>query len=495
MARAKSTTGAAPAAVKATHKTAVVVVHGMGEQRPMDTLWGLVEALWTRDPDITGRYTDGVYPKPDGMSRSFELRRITTRRVPLEAGLLKRADFFEFYWAHMMTGNTVKGVTSWLGSLLIRRPSTVPRRLIFPWIAGLVLFTGTAALLALAATPEGLREALGLPGDSSLTYLIAAAVAFGFGALASAWLAPVAGDAARYLSATPDNVEARQKIREGGLDLLTRLHESGDYDRIVLVCHSLGCVVGYDILNHAWGRLSEDRLKAHHPAASPALAALGKLELAAGRLRHATGLAEIGDKRVAFRAAQRAYLDELARPVPNPKPAPDTPPLWLVSDFVTLGCPLSKADVLLARNAKEFEVRKARREAPASPPWLEKDSPSAGKFRFSYPVDEPVRIPHHAAVFAPVVWTNIYFDNFLLAFGDIISGPVAALFGRGVLDVRLRIGAPVFRHLHYWKAPTSTPPRPWLKALRRAVNLKRSDDAALWGVQATAAEIEAATLP
>ena len=36
-----------------THKkTAVVVVHGMGEQRPMETLWGLVTALWTADPDI-----------------------------------------------------------------------------------------------------------------------------------------------------------------------------------------------------------------------------------------------------------------------------------------------------------------------------------------------------------------------------------------------------------------------------------------------------------
>lgn len=493
MARAKPIAGEAPSAVKATQKTAVVVVHGMGEQRPMDTLWGLVEALWTCDPDITGRYTDGVYPKPDAVSRSFELRRITTRRVPLEPGLLKRADFFEFYWAHMMTGNTVKGVTSWLSSLLIRRPSTAPRRLIFPWIAGLVLFAGTAALLALAAIPEGLRNALGLPGDSSLTYLIAAAVSFGFGALASAWLAPVAGDAARYLSATPDNVEARQKIRESGLDLLTRLHESGAYDRVVLVCHSLGCVVGYDILNHAWGRLAKDRLDAHHRAGSPALAALSKLESAAGQLRHAAP-AEIGAKRVAFRTAQRAYLDALARPAPNP-PHADAPPLWLVSDFVTLGCPLSKADVLLARDAKEFEIRKARREAPASPPWLEKDSPSAGRFRFSYPVDEAVRVPHHAAVFGPVVWTNIYFGNFLLVFGDIISGPVAALFGRGVLDVRLRIGGPLFRHLHYWKHPTSTPPRPWLKALRRAVNLKRADDTALWGAQATAAEVEAANLP
>ncbi len=252
-------------------------------------------------------------------------------------------------------------------------------------------------------------------------------------------------------------------------------------------------MVGYDILNHAWGRMAAEALQEHHPAGSPGLAALGKLELAAGRLKHAAA-AELGQKRVEYRAAQRAYHAELAKPTPAGAQT-SGPPVWLVSDFVTLGNPLSKADVLLAKDAAAFELRKARREYPATPPWLEKDSPSSGKFRFSYPADDPVRIPHHAAVFGPVVWTNIYFDNLLLVFGDIISGPVRDLFGRGVLDVRLKIGAPVFRHLDYWKDAGKTPAPPWLKALRRAVNLKRQDDAALWGAQATAAQVEAAALP
>lgn len=478
---------------KASHKTAVVVVHGMGEQRPMDTLWGLVQALWTNDGGLTTDRTKTVYPKPDSISRSFELRRVTTRRVELEPGFLKRADFFEFYWAHMMTGNTVQGVTSWLQSLLIRRPSSVPRRLLFPWIVGLVLLVGTAALLALAAVPEAIRPSLPLIGKNAGLFLFAAIVALGFSALSSAWLAPVAGDAARYLSPTPDNVEARQKIRDAGLDLLKSLHESGDYDRIVLVCHSLGSVVGYDILNHAWGRMAAERLQEHHPLGAPALDALTLLERAAGDLRHADA-AGLGSARVAYRAAQRAYHAELAKPTPAGAQVAG-PPVWLVSDFVTLGNPLSKADVLLAKDADAFELRKARREYPSTPPWLEKDDLKNKRYRFSHPADEPVRIPHHAAVFAPVVWTNIYFDNLLLVFGDIISGPVRDLFGRGVLDVRLRIGAPLFRHLDYWKDDGKPPAAPWLRALRRAVNLKRQDDAALWGAQATAAQVEAANLP
>jgi hypothetical protein len=86
----------------------------MGEQRPMETLRGLVQALWTCDSDITGPHDRTIYSKPDAITGSFELRRITTRNVKLENDYQKRVDFFEFYWAHLMTGNTIKGVASWL---------------------------------------------------------------------------------------------------------------------------------------------------------------------------------------------------------------------------------------------------------------------------------------------------------------------------------------------------------------------------------------------
>ena len=33
-------------------KIAVVVTHGMGEQIPMETLRGFVEAAWVRDTDV-----------------------------------------------------------------------------------------------------------------------------------------------------------------------------------------------------------------------------------------------------------------------------------------------------------------------------------------------------------------------------------------------------------------------------------------------------------
>jgi hypothetical protein len=483
--------GEAPGPAGEAPKTAIVVVHGMGEQRPMDTLWGFVKGLWICDRDITGSHTSAVYPKPDPITGSFELRRITTRRVPLEDGVGKRADFFEFYWAHLMTGNTVKGVISWILGLFIRNPATVPRRLLFPWIAGLLLLALVAACLALTAKPEFAKSVLAWLHAPRMPWIFpaAAVVSALLSLVCTAWLAPVAGDAARYLSPVPDNVAARQAIREAGVDLLAKLHASGRYDRIVLVGHSLGTVVAYDILTFAWGRIAAEDLFTAHAKGSAALKALQQLELAGGRLRHADP-ADVGARRANYRAAQRAYFAALSLARTQ-----DGRPLWQVSDFVSCGSPLSSADVLLAHDADAFELRKSQREFPSCPPWLEKDSPSAGRYRFSYPVNDPVRAPHHAAVFAPTVWTNVYFPSFLIVFGDLISGPVAPLLGRGVLDVRVEIGGPFFRHLDYWKDPTSRPPRPWLRAMRRAVNLKWLDDASLWGNQAAASEIRADDLP
>ena len=473
-------------------KTAVVVVHGMGEQRPMDTIWDFVEALWVCDRDVTGPRTSMVYPKPDPITGSFELRRITTRNVPLEHGVDKRADFFEFYWAHLMTGNTVKGVVSWMWSLFVRSPFTVPGRLVPLWLFGLLALAVTGVCLVLGIKPDLVKSVLTHLGVAlppawmfAAAAVLSALLAFG----STQWLGPVAGDAARYLSPTPDNVAARQNIREAGVDLLAKLHASGRYDRIVLVGHSLGTVVAYDILTFAWGRIPADVLFAAHAKGSAPLKAMEALELESGRLRHALA-ADIGVRREAYRAAQRVYFDAL-RKVATPKDGP----LWLVSDFVTCGSPLSSADVLLAPDRKTLELKKSQREFPSSPPWLEKDSPAGGRYRFSYPVNKPVRAPHHAAVMAPTVWTNVYFPSVLILFGDLISGRVAPLFGRGVLDVRVPIGAPVFRHLDYWKDPSSHPPRPWLKALRRAVNLKLLADAPLWSGQSTAAEVRAADLP
>ena len=49
-------------------KQAVLLIHGIGEQRPMDTLRGFVDTVWTSDasqqrqhgPDVAGRLGSGL---------------------------------------------------------------------------------------------------------------------------------------------------------------------------------------------------------------------------------------------------------------------------------------------------------------------------------------------------------------------------------------------------------------------------------------------------
>jgi hypothetical protein len=73
-------------------KQAVVVIHGMGEQVPMETIMSFSHSVWSTDTDLIradrpDSSTDGkrsenvIWFKPDKISRSFELRRLATESM------------------------------------------------------------------------------------------------------------------------------------------------------------------------------------------------------------------------------------------------------------------------------------------------------------------------------------------------------------------------------------------------------------------------------
>jgi len=490
-------------------KTAVLVVHGMGEQRPMQTLWGLVKALWVDDPDHC-RGDDEVYSKPDRLAGSHELRRITTRESKSMPD--RRVDFFELYWAHQMQGNTVAGVFKAVKNLLIRNPDRVPEHLFGVWIvAWLVLVLIVVQSLALSLGLKALLGLFGVEVDDGAVWTLAALLFAGlnwaFGGLLNNWVGPVAGDAARYLSPDPPNIAARQAIRNQAVDLLEALHASKRYDRIVVVGHSLGTVVAYDAIAIAYGRIFHNDLLAAHRRPG-AMAALEELESLTRRMRTAEeekdgpGLARL---RLRYRTAQRAYFEILRTATRGDA---DATPLWLVSDFVSTGSPLSKADVLLSTDRKGFDRRVALRDLITCPPFLEpvvepteeekkalrkkgEKPPKPPPARFSFP-EADVRGPHHGAAFAPTVWTNLYFVTEKIVLGDVIAGRCGPLFGGGVLDIRMDRDRKGFRHLDYWDVKRDGGlDQPWIRALRKAVNLRLLDEQSLWGDQAAAPEIDA----
>jgi hypothetical protein len=436
----------------ASDKQAVLLIHGIGFQRPMATLRGFVERVWSEDKSLRWDNTpDSAWSKPDNVSRSFELRRLTTARN--KQGV--RTDFFEFYWAHLMRGTTIGEVGQWLRALLFRRPQRVPRLLRLPyfvlWITSLL---AVAALINFALPVE--HRFWPLP---PLVSAICAVILIP----ALAWvLREVIGDAAVYLDPAPHNIQRRHEIRSAGVELLKALHERG-YVRIIVVGHSLGSVIGYDILKYYWAEI-HDRFRPTNPQSH---AALLELELATEVLVTAAS-----DKNGRFVAAQRAYLAELQA---NGHP-------WLVSDFITLGSPLTHAELLLARGLEDLRRQQLDRELPTCPPVLERsvNHSDPPRFWFSKKIrlganETECRVPHHAALFAATVWTNIFFPVKAHVAGDFIGGPLREQLGPGIQDVAVntRIWCGLFSHIHYWSRAHRADTH--ISALRRALTLGHDD--------------------
>ena len=505
-------------------RTAIVIIHGIGEQIPMSTLTGFIDAVWTYDETLvdrgkpdpnTGRVRslNASWSKPDERNRSFELQLVTT-----ETGKNgKRCDFFEYYWAHRVTGTTWEQVRAWLFGLMLRNPFTnVPPRVLPAWLMmWLMLFAVLyASLVAGIAASEGaIDPATAGFWPAHATLALAAwleqwpnwliATVWGAISLASAFLlkimVDVAGDVVRYVEARPANIAIRQSIREHGVQLLETLmgfDEHGNamptpYDRIVMVGHSLGTIVAYDILTHAFGRhnhrIDPKKLSGFKQPKRERMEAMVRDGLASGA----------GDFALdEFRVLQDECREEL-NALGNP---------WIVSDFVSLGSPLTHAEFLLAANRPALEVAKQKRILPTCPPTLEYDR-STQLLHFTYRSREAreegdssdpaaPRVPHHAALFAYTKWTNIYSPLRLLLIGDIVSGPLRRVLGLqrednkpicGIRDVAVLPSGEgtsadrkwrLLTHLKYWDRSVSQTANAevvpsHIRALRQALDLAR----------------------
>lgn len=167
-------------------------------------------------------------------------------------------------------------------------------------------------------------------------------------------------------------------------------------------------------------------------------------------------------------------------------PAIDT--RWLITDFITLGSPLTHAGILLASDEASLEARVESREYPVAPPVREildpKNIPTAEAAGFTldkirprlmaFPLNEASWELHHAAPFAVVRWTNVYDPARFVFWGDVISGPLAKLFGPAITDINLRdLRGPArgFSHTKYWDLGDAKTTPAAVTALRRALNL------------------------
>ena len=420
-------------------KQAVVVIHGIGEQRPMDTLRGFVEAMIPTDtPDGTPLY----WSKPDRLSRNFDLR-------VLKASGRTSTDFYEYYWAHKMQGTKFGHLLGWLWDIFKRPRRDIPEAIVPIWRST----RWTVLVLLLLVASGTLATAWGQlpPSDNpfALIPLLLAAMGLGLRYSALAYL----GDAALYLSPNPQNVRVREQIRADGVDLLRALHNQGDYERIIVVGHSLGSVIAYDIVGYLWHEYhdqltqltpSNRELAARYANREPLQPVVKEALPAAGALLDGSLSSLLN-----FRQQQTEAFAE-QRGLGNP---------WRITDLVTVGSPMAHASLLLGRSVSDFKQRMERREAPACPPTEDTQG-------YGHNARQPLMLGqkpftphylHHAAAFAVTRWTNLYFPAPFGLFGDIVGGPVKPVMGGGVLDLPVTVGngkgwlaKSWLSHTHYW---------------------------------------------
>ena len=268
-------------------RQAVVIVHGMGEQRPMETLRGFVETVWNEDIDLTQpkrgkRKRDPEtgeelslnksWIRPDTRTTSHELRLITT---PTDIKG-RMTDFYELYWSDVTQGTTLQRLRAWFVGLVWRRWSQVPRDV----KALFVVFWLGLALFALPAAIAAGLKALDCDAFLGLSAGIWAGIAAVMAALLSGLILPYLGDVAIYVQAFPGTIAKRAEARERGMSLMRGLMNDPRYDRVVLVSHSLGTILAYDLMQLLWNEFAPSPANPRQDkAAIDALKAVGKMAL------------------------------------------------------------------------------------------------------------------------------------------------------------------------------------------------------------------------
>lgn len=433
-------------------REAIILIHGMGEQRPMDSLRSFIRGLRPHD----------YWNKPDRLSGSFELRRFTFRKT--NNGPM--VDCYELYWAHHMDDGKFRETLRWAVTLVFRKPFWKLNRTL-RGIVGVIQVAGLLIALFLGISlPEQVITKGPVGALQSWQTRIALSLVI-IEIIAGRFLTRYLADSARYLTPHPRNVTARNNIRSDGLKLLGKLHEDGRYARITVVGHSLGSVIGYDLLRLAWDELRHPD-SAHYGNQPEA----GVFDQSAQKLGKLPSPSQV-DK---YQQAQARLREE------NRKRGVR----WLVTDFVTLGSPLAHASLLLDTRSVKLRQRQDEREYPRCPPTIGKGDEKSfhGRSYETRGKTRTMQVAHSGAPFGPTRWSNLYFPVQSRVFGDPVGGPVAPEFGPGVRDIPIRLSltgwrAKVYKllffpHTRYWTydAPSVEPNGTTRKQMDHATGTK-----------------------
>lgn len=497
-------------------RQAIVVIHGMGEQRPVETLNAFSAVIAGGEP---------FHSRPMRLGDAFDSRMHVVPRSPRTNGVRApfdaQTDIVEYHWAHLMTGNRLDDLWPTFRKMMFPVTGAVQTAVSIALVVVLVLSSGwlLGDLPVPAGAPPWMPWALaiaagilllvlllpnvppGLIGMWFIVWLLAGAlawvlrevpavreaavptvatalaggvtsiaiVAYLVGRVLPGWLVRLFVDVVRYLDTSPRSYAVRHDIRKGIVDLLDDLQRSGRYSRIVVVAHSLGSYIAYDAISYLW-TIRNDRavLEDDDPDVRVLEEAARSLSDGWSNVRRWAIRREWEARASARRAYREAQRKVWIRARERGHP-------WIITDLVTFGSPMAFADRLFTRDYAEFADRVSRRELVTCPPAAETESP--GEFRLMWRSRRGDSRLHEAAPFALVRWTNLWFPARWGFFGDWFGGGLARLYGPGVEDVRLDAAGLVSRipgyahvaYLHGVRGPAA--PGSFAAAFREAMDL------------------------
>jgi len=404
-------------------RQAVVLIHGIGEQKPMDTLRSFVNSI-VQQLKSQNKIEESTKLRshPDRKSGRYESRRLSissNRNRPI-------TDFYEFYWAHNMRDNKLSHFVLWIYNLMVIKHKMIPVRLKRAWVtlwSFTIIFVVILTLVQVYFLESLTSFALSIIVCLPIAYYIVKL-------LIAKYFLRTLGDAGRYLHPSPNNIGQRHNIRKQGLEFLKRLHDTGgdeEYDRIIIVGHSLGSVIAYDLLKILW----IDYNKSHNESESINQSSLKEINTAVKNDFDRINISQ-------FQILQNQTFLEY-KTLGNG---------WKITDFISIGSPLYCSDFLITENV-HFNDLVEQRETPTCPPQLD-DQTKNMYYPHTYDIEKgkrTINILHHAALYAITRWTNIYFES------DIIGGPLKSLMGNGIKDIKLnKRGSKIFPvgHTDYW---------------------------------------------
>lgn len=420
---------------------AVIFIHGIGEQFPMDNLRLLAKAVHKELQAKDESEKDAkLRSKPDHFSDILEARVLSLSETPNRP----RTDFFEYYWAHKSPSKSIMDTLSWIYKIFLTGKTDFPKRLTsainFAKLLLLLVFTLLLVLLLL-----GYLDIVGVVLQKSAIYgLLFSGVAF----LIRFYFVNYLGDASNYLSFKPANIEARNEIIKEGMDFYNSLVDSEMYDRVIIIGHSLGSIIGYDIITNLW-EVNYTKI------------AKGDSEFEQERLTTLNSIIQ-GEKNETGKTYQELQFDTF-------KEYTKYLDKWLISDFISLGAPISYIDFLTIGSVP-FDELITNEEIHLSPPVLDS---STGDIFFNRPYHikgkkEIFNLITKTSSFAIIRWTNIFFKkDFIggkakrLFDKDFIEGKTKRLIDKGVKDVPIPNGRNWFPlnpkgHSNYWQEESPT---------------------------------------